>query len=389
MKNAVIKTVLPFILVAAILLSACNSPLHPQLLGEYLQDLFIANGIVLDSNDFFEPEEEPYMAYAKMLNLIPDTYRSDMRISEGVAESIEEELLSVKDLLYIDGLYGKIDMHEHYRTDGNIDNFLKAAGCFGITKVLFVPTASGPDNAGYEAIWDSLIIKATKDYPGRIIPYCSVDEADPNAAEIVEKYILQGAKGLKLMGGHPEFYDEPMNSPNMYKVYEVVDKYDIPVLLHGSIINIEGLEEQLDQAYGDFPDVTFVHAHYASTIMSGINLKKCAALMDKHPNLYIDLSMGGGIARYHKYLKQDLDKIRDFVIEYQDRILFGSDIILRRQSNSFDFLYERIRCDIDLHEKEAYTCEYGESDWEHKGFNLSDEILRKLYYDNPKKVLGY
>ena len=76
-------------------------------------------------------------------------------------------------------------------------------------------------------------------------------------------------------------------------------------------------------------------------------------------------------------------------IEFQDRILFGSDIILRGYSNDLDFLYERMKCDIVLHQEEDYTCEFGESDWDHKGFNLDKEILKKLYYDNPRKVLGY
>jgi predicted TIM-barrel fold metal-dependent hydrolase len=98
--------------------------------------------------------------------------------------------------------------------------------------------------------------------------------------------------------------------------------------------------------------------------------------------------MGGGISRYHRYLKEDLETIRDFVIEYQDRILFGSDIILRPARNNFDWLYERIRCDIDLHEQLEYTCEFGESDWVHRGFNLDRDVLRKIYYENPKKVLG-
>jgi len=123
--------------------------------------------------------------------------------------------------------------------------------------------------------------------------------------------------------------------------------------------------------------------------MAGIDLDQIAELLDKHPNLYIDLSMGGGIARYHRYLRQDLETIKDFVVKYQDRILFGSDIILRPARNDFDWLYERIRCDIDLHEKAEYTCEFGESDWVHQGFNLDKEILRKLYYENPKKVLGF
>lgn len=360
---------------------------YPQNLGEYLQDLFVTNGIAPNKDEFFEPVEDPYLAFAKILNLIPTSAQSNDRISVRKARRISEQFLAVKDKVYLDGLYGKIDMHEHYWVGGNIDLFLKAAGCFGISKVVFLPTGSSPDNKYYKFHWAFLMMKA-KRYPDQIIPFCTIDESDPHAAELVEQYILQGAKGIKLIGGHPNFYDEPLNSENMYKVYQKAAEYDVPVLLHGSMINIPELKDQLDQVYSDFPEVTFIHAHYGSTIMSGIHLDQIAELLDKHPNLYIDLSMGGGIARYHQYLKQDLETIRNFVIEYQDRILFGSDIILSLARRDLDWLYQRIRCDIDLHQKSEYTCEFGESDWVHQGFNLDKEILRKLYYENPKKVLG-
>ncbi len=390
MKRAVIKSIFVFLLVASIFLANCNLPLHSQNLGEYLQDLFVTNEIVLDKDDFLEPVEDCYLAYAKILNLIPSSYQSDQRITKKTAGQISEQLLAIKDKLLLDGLYGKIDMHEHYRKSGDIDIFLKAAGCFGISKVVFLPTGSPPDNRGYEANWKSLIEQVKESYSDKVIPFCTIDEADPQAAELFEQYILEGAKGLKLIGGHPDFYDEPLNSENMYRVYQKAAEYGIPVLLHGSIITIGGLKEQLEQVYSDFPEVTFIHAHYCSTIMGGINLDECAELLDKYPNLYIDLSMGGGIARYHKYLKQDLDKIKDFVLAYQDRILFGSDIILGlSETKNFDWLYERIRCDIDLQQKTEYTCEFGETDWVHKGFNLDKEVLRKLYYENPKKVLGF
>ena len=57
-------------------------------------------------------------------------------------------------------------------------------------------------------------------------------------------------------------------------------------------------------------------------------------------------------------------------------------------TKDFDWLYRRMRCDIDLHERAEYTCEFGEKDWVHQGFNLDKEVLRKLYYDNPNKVFG-
>jgi predicted TIM-barrel fold metal-dependent hydrolase len=358
-----------------------------QTVGEYLQELFITNGINVSEDDFLEPVDDPYLAFAEILKLVPASSQSDDRMNERKARLISEQFLAVKDKLYLDGLYGKIDMHEHYRVGGSIPLFLEAASCFGISRVLFVPTDYGPDNKNYKMHW-TFLIAAAKLWPDQIIPFCTIDEADPRAAELVEQYILQGAKGIKLIGGHPSFYDEPLNSENMYKVYEKAAQYGVPILLHGSIINIPKLKDQLDQVFGDFPEVTFIHAHYGSTIMAGIDLHLMAELLDKHPNLYTDLSMGGGIARYHRYLERDLETIWDFVVEYQDRILFGSDIILRPARNDFDWLYERIRCDIDLHEKSEYTCEFGESDWVHQGFNLDREVLRKLYYENPKKVLG-
>ena len=361
---------------------------YPQNLGEYLQDLFAANGIAPNKGDFFEPVEDPYLAFAKILNLVPTSAKSNDRLSMTAASQISEQFLAVKDKLYLDGLYGKIDMHEHYCVTGNIDLFLKAAGCFGISKVVFVPTGLPPDNKFYKIHWAFLMMWA-KHYPDQIIPFCTIDEADPRAAELVEQYVLAGAKGIKLIGGHPDYYDEPLNSENMYRVYQKAAEYGVPVLLHGDIITIPKLRDQLDQVYSDFPEVTFIHAHYGNTLMYGIHLDVIAELLDKHPNLYVDLSMGGGITAYHRYLKEDLETIRNFVIEYQDRILFGADIILSIiETNDLDWLYERIRCDIDLCQKTEYTCEFGRSDSVHQGFDLDREILRKLYYENPKRVLG-
>jgi predicted TIM-barrel fold metal-dependent hydrolase len=385
------KSLLVLLVIAVVsvsLLAVRDLRSYPQNLGEYLQDLFVTNGIALNEDDFFEPVDDPYLAFAKILNLIPTSAQSSDRINMRKARLISKQLLAVKDKLYLDGLYGKIDMHEHYCVTGNIDLFLKALGCFGISKVVLLPTGLPPDNKFYKIHW-AFLMMAAKHYPDQIIPFCTIDEADPHAAELVEQYILQGAKGIKLIGGHPDYYDEPLNSENMYKVYQKAAEYDVPVLFHGSLINIPGLNEQFDQVFSDFPEVTFILAHYGNTLMHGIHLYVIAILLDKHPNLYIDLSQGSGITAYHQYLRQDLETIKNFVIKYQDRILFGSDLILYFATNDFDWLYERVRCEIDLCQKAEFTCEFGMSDWVHQGFDLDREILRKLYYENPKKVLGF
>ncbi len=366
---------------------------YPQNLGEYLQDLFTTNNVTPSTDDFFEPVDDPYLAFAKMLNLIRTPAQSNDRITMRKARLISEQFLAVEDKLYLDGLYGKINMHEHYYVSGDVDLFLRALGCLGISKVVLLPTGYSPDNKFYR-INSMLLMMWAKRYPDKVIPFCTIDEADPRAAELVEQYILAGAKGLKLIGGHPAYYDEPYNSENMYKVYQKVAEYDVPVLMHCSLINIPELQEQMDEVLSDFPEVTFILAHYGNTLMKGINLDVIAALLDKHPNLYTDMSHGGGITTYHRYLQQDLETIRNFIIKYQDRILFGSDLILSIATNDFDWLYERVKCEIDLCQKAEFTmgtsfsCNCPIADEVHQGFDFDEEILRKLYYENPKKVLG-
>jgi predicted TIM-barrel fold metal-dependent hydrolase len=355
---------------------------YSQNLGEYLQDLFASNGIALNQDDFLEPVQDPYLAFAETLNLVPTSAHSEDQIDVREARRISERFATVKNKLYLDGLYGKIDMHEHYYVGGNIDLFLRALGCFGISKVVLLPTGLAPDNELYKANWAGLMMWA-RQYPDQIIPFCTIAEADPHAGDLVQQYVLEGAKGIKLLGGHPDFYDEPLNSTNIYKVYEMAAKYGVPVLIHGSLVNIPELNDQLDQVFSDFPGVTFILAHYGNTVL-GHHLDVIAKLLDKHPNLYIDLSQGSGITAYLHYLDQDLDSIRDFVIKYQDRILFGSDLILGIGTNDLDWLYQRVRCDIDACQKAEFACEYGT----HQGLDLDTEILKKLYYDNPKRVLG-
>ena len=385
--KTIVKSLAVGVLFAVVFPAACTPPVESQTLGEFLRDLFESNDIILAQSDFLEPVDDPYLAFAKILMLIASSDSVEQEITDETAAQISEEFLSLKDYILLDGLYGKIDMHEHYRTGGDIEAFLQAAGCLGISKVLFVPTGYSPDNEGYQGYWQSLIRDVKTKYPDRIIAFCTIDEADPYAVDYFRQCLQEGAEGLKLLGGHPDFYDEPLNSGNMYRVYRVAAEHQVPILLHGSIINLPILRKQLEQVYRDFPEVTFIHAHYCSTIMQGIDLDQCAELLDKYPNLYIDLSMGGGIARYHRYFEQDINQVIEFIIRYQDRILFGSDIILNDvKYKDFDWLYNRIRCDIDLHERESYDCDFGDEENPKPGFHLDEEILRKLYYENPQKI---
>ncbi|MEK7189573.1 MAG: hypothetical protein AAB666_01165, partial [Patescibacteria group bacterium] len=93
------------------------------------------------------------------------------------------------------------DMHEHFRVGGNMKAYLQVAKKLGIAKTVFVPTGSGPDNAGYKENMAALL-KEQKKHPSSVIAFCTVDEADPKAPEVFSNCINEGGQGLKLIGGH-------------------------------------------------------------------------------------------------------------------------------------------------------------------------------------------
>ncbi|MDI6591696.1 MAG: amidohydrolase family protein [Patescibacteria group bacterium] len=283
---------------------------------------------------------------------------------------------------------GIIDSHEHYRKGGNISAFFSAMKVLKISKVVFVPTGSPPNNRGYKGHMAELL-KLQKKFPDKIIAFCTINEKDPQAFEVFENCIKKGGQGLKLIGGHPQFYRPPLNSPCLYKVLDRVQKYQLPVLIHVSPITLPRAAREFEKIIRKYPKITFIWAHFCSCIYQGINLEKAQYYLDRYPNLYTDISMGGGIKRYFKYLQINPKKIRDFVIRYQDKILWGADLILdTKEYKNQDWLVERISCDFKLHQKKFFKCKFvRDPKLLINGLFLPKKILKKIYVINPKKIL--
>lgn len=285
------------------------------------------------------------------------------------------------------------DMHEHFREGGKMGVYLKVAKKLGITHSVFVPTGSAPDNGGYEKHMAALL-KEQRRHRKSVIAFCTVDDEDPKSAEIFENCLKKGGKGLKLLNGHPEFYDAPLDSENMVKLFKVARKYDVPVLIHASVYRLPSADKEFRNLLDQFEDVRVQFAHSCSVIYNGVHLEICEEYLEKYPNLYIDLSMGGGLPRYLKYMKDETarQQIRDFVIKYQDRAFYGTDMILMAKGNTTKaaWIEKRIRCDFDLLEKKEFTCSVAKDipkDEVFPGLELPKEVLKKIYEENPRKFL--
>ena len=101
--------------------------------------------------------------------------------------------------------------------------------------------------------------------------------------------------------------------------------------------------------------------------------------------------MGGGLKRYIGYFDKNPKPFRDFIIEHQDRIVWGADIILDGENIQKDtkWIYKRMLTDFFILEVGKYKEPlHPENNIYHKGLALPKDVLKKIYWYNPKKILN-
>lgn len=279
----------------------------------------------------------------------------------------------------------KISTHEHYRAGGSFEAYRAVARDLGIRKVVLLPTGNAPDNGGYRVHMASLL-ELAKRYPDFVIPFASVNPDDADAVAVLRDAVQKGARGLKLMSGHPDFYRSPLDGPPMFALFKEAQALGIPVLMHVSPKRIPKQMAEFEHLLNAFPGVTLIAAHYARTPP---DFAEAARLLDRYPNLYMDVSMGGGLSRYQGEIPRYLRGYRDFILAHQDRLMWGTDMILHtdhtettiRDRVETDFLLLGTRLYVAPHPgSTAPTIEFG--------LDLPRPVLEKIFYDNPVRILG-
>lgn len=130
------------------------------------------------------------------------------------------------------------------------------------------------------------------------------------------------------------------------------------------------------------PNLRFVGAHLGSLEWS---IDELSSRLDKYPNMAVDLAER--ICHLQYQSQKDWDKVRQFFIQYQDRILYGTDIGFDPKIDG-----EKLKCalrQIWLEDWKYFTTDKIMTnkaiDGEFKGLSLPDEVIEKIYYLNAKE----
>lgn len=251
--------------------------------------------------------------------------------------------------------------------------------------------------------------------PGRIVHFTNVDfsrvgASDWPAAAVaeLEADVAAGARGLKIykslgmdtkdVDGRRIAVDDPRLSP----IWEACARLGVPVLIHTAdpaqfwqpkdrdnerlyeLVEIPGRfrdpaqntpwEQLIGEQHRLFlahPRSTFIAAHLG---WLGNDLARLGRLLDAAPNVMTEI--GAVLAE----LGRQPRFARDWFVRYQDRVMFGKDSwepaeyppyfrVLETADDSFPY-YRR---------RHAF--------WKLYGLDLPDEVLRKLYSENARRVI--
>lgn len=222
-------------------------------------------------------------------------------------------------------------------------------------------------------IWKNLGM-TVRDRTGKFI---MID--DPRFDDIV-KYIIY--RGLPITGhlGEPRNCWLPLDQMTVSSDSSYFARNpQYHMFLHPEYPTYEEQINARDHLLELHPDLTFIACHLASLEYS---VDELAKRLDKFPNMAADMS--ARICHLQYQSANDREKVRDFIIKYQDRLLYGTDVGYSGGNNPDGFKKR-------MHETWLDDWKYFTSDEEmtsnkfrgkFTGLKLPKDVVRKIYSEN-------
>jgi len=307
--------------------------------------------------------------------------------------------------------YPAIDLHSHpyAQSPEEVNQWIKIMDEKGIDKTVIMTYSTG-------ARFDS-IFEVYNKYPDRFIVYCGFDYTGydkpgfgPAAVKELVRCVKKGAKGVGELGdkGKGLFYCKPtqawgmhIDDPRMDPLFEKCAELGIPVSVHVAdpkwmyekmdstndglmnaykwrldnqpdILGHAEMVQTLENAVKKHPNTQFIACHLANC---SYDLDKIGVLLDQYPNLYADIG-----ARFGE-IAPTPRKTRQFFIDYQNQIVYGTDMGFRER------MYETTFRILETYDEHFYAHHLSSYHWPLYGLGLPEEVLEKVYRLNGLKLI--
>ena len=281
-------------------------------------------------------------------------------------------------------------------------------------------------------------LEAARKAPSRItvftsLAYEQVRMADYGSrmAALLRLAHRQGARGLKIakvlglaLPG-PDGKLLPVDDPGLDPVFETAGELDMPVAIHSGdprafwqpvdrnnerydelaahpgwalygepVPSFDEILNQLERRIARHPRTKFISVHFGNCAEDP---DRVARALRRYPNLYIDTA-----ARIPEIGRHSPEKMRAFFIEFQDRVLYGSDLGVGPEGTPLFLGSEGARPPTAAEQELFFSASrrYFETpdrdfahptpiqgNWKISGINLPRPVLEKIYSRNAIRIL--
>ncbi|MFN8208018.1 MAG: amidohydrolase family protein [Bacteroidales bacterium] len=194
-------------------------------------------------------------------------------------------------------------------------------------------------------------------------------------------------KGLVLTGhfGEPRNCWLPLDSMTVKNDREYFGEHpNYHMYLHPEYPSYEDQLRARDSMLIKHPGLKFVGCHLGSL---EYDVDALARTLDRFPNMAVD--MAARICHLQYQSAVDYDKVRNFILRYQDRLLYGTDQFYSGGLDSTSFEYNRTVLFSDwLYFTSEQEMQVAEVEKSFRGLHLPREVVDKIYFGNAKKWYG-
>ena len=306
--------------------------------------------------------------------------------------------------------YPFVDIHSHHwnPTAEHVDQVVKEMDTINMRVLVNLSGGTGED------LKKTLAVMKGR-YPNRFVVFANLNYDDLNtpgygkrAAARLEQDVKNGAQGLKIFknyGMDLKYANGErvhVDDPEFDAVWEKCAELKIPVLIHiaepspffdpwdyqnerweelrefpqrarppSKYPAFETLIAERNRMFAKHPRTNFIAAHLA---FHGNDLERLGKLFDANPNVYVD------IAAVLAELGRQPYSAHDFLVKYQDRVLMGKDIY---EVNEYKWYFRALETRDEYFEYYRKRHAF----WRIYGFQVPDEVLKKIYYENALKLV--
>jgi uncharacterized protein len=306
--------------------------------------------------------------------------------------------------------YPFIDIHSHHwnPTPEHVDQLVKEMDTINLRVLVNLSGGTG------EPLRQTVATMKGR-YPERFVVFAnlSYDDIDTpgygrRAAARLEQDVKNGAQGLKIFknfGMDVKYANGArvhVDDPEFDAVWDKCADLKLPVLIHigepsaffdpwnyqnerwlelkefpqrarppAKYPPFETLMTERNRLFRKHPRTNFIAAHLA---FHGNDLQRLGELFDDYPNVYVD------IAAVLAELGRQPYSAHDFLVKYQDRALMGKDIY---EVNEYKWYFRALETRDEYFEYYRKRHAF----WRIYGFQVPDEVLKKIYYKNALKLV--